>query len=210
MTLRCIAVSILAAAPLSLFAQSDYPHHNFTFGVGTGQPRGDLRDVFRNRPAITAGYGYRFQRYFQADLGFETVFGAAGVHDYLETGFGALRIRDVQYFLPVGGRAILPLAAERVLISGGGGGAYIRYSERLRQPGEDFHIDCVVCGSRDGWAYYALADVSAYVDRGRHIRVGVVSKVYRGHTDGEPLGAIPGMRTRDHWINTYAQVGFSF
>ncbi len=205
MTLRCIAVLILAS---TLFAD-DYPHHNFTFGVGAAQPRGDLRTVFEERPALTLAYGYRFQRYFQADLGFETVFGAAGVHDYLDTGLGPLRIRDFQYFLPFGGRAILPLAGGRVLISGGAGGAYIRYSELLRQPAEDFHIDCTACGARDGWGYYALADVSAYVDRGQHIRLGVVSKVYRAHTEGDPLGPISG-RTRDHWINTYAQVGFSF
>jgi hypothetical protein len=52
--------------------------------------------------------------------------------------------------------------------------------------------------------------VSAYLDRGQHFRLGVVSRVYRGHTQGDPLGAIPGLRTRDHWINTQAQVGFSF
>jgi len=196
--------------PVTLAAQSDYLRHNFTFGAGVAQPRGELRGLFVDRPGISFGYGYRFSRYFQFDAGFETVFGAAEVHDYLNTGLGPLRIRDRQFLVPVGGRAILPLAAGRLLISGGGGGAYLRYSELLRQPGDYFHIDCPVCSSRDGWAYYGLAEISVAVDRGQHFRVGAVTKVYRGHTEGDPLAAVPGVRTRDHWINTYGQFGFSF
>jgi len=86
----------------------------------------------------------------------------------------------------------------------------MRYAELLRQPSEDFRIDCPVCAARDGWGYYGLADVSVYLDRRQHFRVGAVSKVYRGHTQGDALGAAPPVRTRDHWINTYAQFGFSF
>lgn len=191
-------------------AQEYYPRHNLTFGVGAAQPRADLNRLFRDSPGISFSYGYRFSRYFQADAGFETVFGAADVRDYLNTEFGPVRIKDYQYFVPLGGRAILPLIGGRVLFSGGGGGAYMRYSERLRQPSDYFSIYCPVCTSRSGWGYYALVDVSAFVDRSQHFRVGVVSKVYRGHTDGEPLAAVPGVRTRDHWVNIMGQVGFSF
>jgi hypothetical protein len=196
--------------PASLTAQSDYPHHNLTFGAGAAQPGGDLSGLFLARPGISLGYGYRFQRYFQIDAGFETVFGAADVHDYLTTGIGPLRIRDFQFFFPFGGRAILPLAGGRLLLSGGGGGAYLRYSELLHQPSEDFHVDCPVCSTRDGWGYYALAAVSAFVDRRQHFSIGVTSRIYRGHTQGDALAAIPAIRTRDRWINTYAQFGFSF
>jgi hypothetical protein len=207
--LHRLIIAILAA-PLVLAAQSYYPHHNFTVGLGGALPRGDLGRLFMDRPGLSIGYGYRFQRYFQADVGFETVFGAADIHDYLETGIGPLRIRDFQFFVPFGGRAILPLAQGRLLLSGGGGGAYMRYSELLRQPAEDFHIDCPVCSSRDGWGYYALADVSVFVDRSQHIRVGAVYKVYRGHTEGRPFGAVPGGRTYDCWTNIQGLVGFSF
>lgn len=209
MNLKYIAIAILAV-PAVLPAQSFYPHHTMTFGLGAAQPRADLRGQFLDRPSISVGYGYRFQRYFQVDVGFETVFGAADVHDFLDTDFGPLRIKDYQFFFPFGGRAILPLLGGRLLISGGGGGAYLRYSELLHQPGEDFNIDCWACNTRDGWGYYALADVSTYLDRGQHFRLGVVSRVYRGHTQGDPLATIPALRTRDHWINTQAQVGFSF
>lgn len=208
MKLRPLAVGILAA-PFAL-AQPDYPRHNFTIGMGAAQPRGELRRLYTDQPALTFGYGYRFSRYLQADAGFETVFGAANIRDYLDTDFGPLRIRDYQFLVPFGGRAILPLAGGRVLISGGGGAAYLRYQELLRQPSDDFHLDCPVCAARDGWAWYVLADVSVYLDRAQHFRIGAVSKVYRGHTEGDALGAVPSVRTRDHWVNTYGQFGFSF
>ena len=112
--------------------------------------------------------------------------------------------------MPVGGRAILPLAGGRVLFSGGAGGAYLRYSELLHQPSEYIKIDCLTCTARDGWGYYALLDLSFYLDRAQHFRVGAVSKVFRGHTNGEPLGSLEGIRTRDRWINTFGIVGFSF
>lgn len=204
------AAAILPAQLRYASADSYYPRHNFTFGAGVGEPRADLKPYFSDRPGISIGYGYRFQRYFQADVGLDVVFGAAEVRDYLETELGPLRIRDRQFFIPFGGRAILPLARGRVLISGGGGGAYMRYAELLHQPSEYYKVDCPVCTARDGWGYYALADLSFFLDRYQHFRVGAVTKVYRGHTQGEPLGGVPPFRTRDEWVNILGQVGFSF
>lgn len=187
-----------------------YPRHNITFGAGAASPRGELSGLFLDRPGISLAYGYRFQRYFQADVGLDTVFGAANIRDYLETPFGPRRIRDYQFFIPVGGRGILPLARGRLLFSGGGGGAYLRYTELLHQPSEDFQIDCPVCSSRGGWGYYAVVGVSAFVDRSQHFRIGVNSKMYRAQTSGDPLGPVPGIRTRDRWLNILGEVGFSF
>jgi hypothetical protein len=206
--MRVLALALAAAAGLA--AQSYYPRHNVSFAVGGAQPKGELFGAFSTKPGISVGYGYRFQRYFQADIGFDTVFGAANVRAFQESPFGYLRIRDHQYFLPMGGRAIIPLIGGRLLISGGGGGAYMRYSESLRQPSDYYRIDCPTCSVRSGWGYYALADISAFVDSAQHIRLGVVSKVYRGHTDGDPLAGVPGVRTRDRWVNIMGQVGFSF
>ena len=200
-------VSLLA---IPLLGQSWYPKHNFTFGAGVGRPRGDLVSYFSDSPAVAVGYGYRFHPNLQIDVGLDTVFHAAGVKDFYESGFGAHRIRDYQFMVPMGGRAILPLAGGRLLFAGGGGGAYMRYSERIYQPSDYYQIDCPVCASRDGWGYYGLLSATAFVDRAKHFRLGVTSKVYRGHTDGEPLGSAPGARTRDRWINVYGEFGFSF
>jgi hypothetical protein len=189
--------------------QEYYPHHNFTFGMGAAKPSADLGSYYVNRPGIAIGYGYRFDRYFQADLGLDMVFGAAHVQDYLDTSLGPLRIRDRQFFVPLGGRAILPLAGGRLLISGGGGGAYLRYAELLRQPSSYYKVDCPVCLTRDGWGTYALGDISGFVDRNQHFRIGVQAKQYRAHTSGDSLGGVP-TRTRDRWLDLLGTVGFSF
>jgi len=200
----------LIGAAVALSAQTFYPRHNFTFGAGPASPRGELNGLFADRPGISIAYGYRFERYFQADIGLDTVFGAAQVRDFLETPFGFSRIRDYQFFLPLGGRGILPLARGRLLISGGGGGAYVRYAELLHQLSQYYRLDCPVCSARSGWGYYALVSTEAFVDRGRHFRLGVTSKVYRAHTEGDPLGPVAGVRTRDRWLQIFGQVGFSF
>ena len=131
----------LAAVSLTapMLAQSYFPRHNFTAGAGAGLPGLDLTGNFGNRVGITTGYGFRFHKNFQLDAGFDTVFGSAGVRDFVNTDFGRRRIRDFQYFIPVGGRAILPF--RKVQFSAGGGGAYLRYNEQISQPSEDFDSD---------------------------------------------------------------------
>ena len=147
-------------------------------------------------------YGYRFHPNFQLDAGFDGVFGAAGVNDWLPTAFGNLRIRDFQTFVPFGGRAILPLYRDKIQVYGGLGGAYIRYGERIRQPFQNvnFRIPCDICASRDGFGYYALFGVTTALDELRRFRLGVGTRVYRGYTSGDPLGAAPPGETTDRWI----------
>ena len=41
-------------------------------------------------------------------------------------------------------------------------------------------------------------------------RIGFGSKVYRGATDGDPLGPVPGVETTDRWITFFGTFGFSF
>ena len=206
--MRILAALLLLSAGLA--AEMRYPRHNINLGIGAGQPRGDLRGYFLDRVGLNVGYGYRFHPYFQADFGLDTIFGSAGVKDYLSTSLGELRIRDYQFLLPMGGRAIAPLAGGRLLLSAGVGGAYMRYGERVRQPSQYYRVDCPVCASRSGWGYYGLLGASAFLDRYQHFRLGVTSRVYRGHTEGDPLGPVPGLRTRDHWINIFGEFGVSF
>jgi hypothetical protein len=86
----------------------------------------------------------------------------------------------------------------------------MRYSERVRQPSTFIRVDCPVCNSRNGWGYYALVGTSVALDYAQHFRLGVSTKVYRGHTEGDPLGSVTGLRTRDRWINVFAEFGVSF
>lgn len=199
-----------AWAQFGRYHETWYPHHNFTLSGGVGRPRGDIAGALTDAGGIGIGYGYRFARNFQADIGLETFFGAAGINDFLQTGIGAERIRDRQYLIPFGGRAVVPLRSERVVFSAGGGGAFLRYGENLHQPSNFYRIDCPVCTSRNGWAYYGLLNLATAIDRGQHIRLGFTGKVYRGYTNGDPIGGVPGIRTNDHWIVLMGDLGFSF
>jgi hypothetical protein len=204
-------VPLLAFGLLPTVALADgFPHHNFNFGVGAGVPRADIGNFFDPKPGVSVGYGYRFHPYFQADVGFEAIFGAGNVNDFANTIIGYRRIRDFQYFLPLGGRVILPLAGGRLELYGGGGGAYMRYQEQISQPDRTYRIDCPDCTARSGWGYYATAGFTVFLDRRHLMRIGVAPRIYRGHTNGEPLGAVPGFRTRDHWVNVMGEFGISF
>ena len=99
-------------------------------------------------------------------------------------------------------------------IYGGGGGVYIRYSERISQPYQGgyggYKVDCVTCSLRDGVGYYALAGISVALDRSQMFRIGGGVKSYRGATSGDPLGSVPGVETRDRWTYIFATFGISF
>jgi hypothetical protein len=98
----------------------------------------------------------------------------------------------------------------RLLLSAGGGGAYLRYTELLRQPSDFFRFECPVCSSRSGWGYYGLVGGSVALDRRQLFRLGVTARVYQGHTDGEFLGLVPPIRTRDRWVNVFGEFGVTF
>lgn len=202
-------------APLTAFAviapaQDWYPRHNFDFGVGVGVPRADLETAFDPKIGVGVNYGYRFHRYFQADIGFDTIFGAGNIREFVDTGLGYRRLRDYQYMLPLGGRTIIPLFGGRLLLHAGGGGAYMRYQEQISQPSQYFRIDCPYCSARSGWGYYATAGFRVALDQAGHFWLGASPRVYRGHTNGQGLGNVPAMRTRDEWVNVMAEFGFSF
>ena len=157
---------LLAVLTLEVASGQEYFRHNISVGMGAALPRGDLRPLFSDSFLVGVQYGYRFHPNFQLDVGFDGVFGAAGVRDWLPTAFGNLRIRDFQTFVPFGGRAILPLYRDKIEVYGGLGGAYIRYGERIRQPFQNvnFRIPCDICASRDGFGYYGLFGVTTALD----------------------------------------------
>lgn len=206
--MKTLLFALLLASPA--VAQYAYPHHSFTFGLGTGVPRGDLEQSFNTKPALEVGYGYRLHRNFQIDVGLDTIFGAADTRRFVPSEVGDLLIRDYQFLAPFGARVILPGVDSRFQVSGGGGGAYMRYSERLRQPSDFFRFECPPCVSRDGWAVYALANASVAIDRGGIFRVGFTTKFYRGRTEGEAFGGISPGETKDRWMNLFGELSLNF
>jgi hypothetical protein len=209
---RHLALFALAAAYISLpaSAQRFFPKNTITVGGGAGIPGLELKPAFTTRPMLSVGYGYRINRYLQADTGFDTVFFAAGVRAFENTQFGALRIRDYQWFIPFGGRAVIPMAEGRFIVSAGAGGTWMRYTERLRQPSDFIRFQCFTCSSRSGWGTYGLVSARYNIERYQRLWVGFTARVIRGNTDGEAIGGVPSIRTRDRWINTTIDVGFSF
>ena len=57
---------------------------------------------------------------------------------------------------------------------------------------------------------YGLAGASMALDRYQRFRVGVTAKVYRAHTNGEPLGNLTATRTLDRWVNLFADFTIGF
>jgi len=191
------------------FGQS-YQRHHFTGGLGVATPRDELSNYYQNAFSWTLGYGFRPVSFFQIDMGYDGAYNAARVNDYYESAtFGAVRIRDFQHYFPVGGRVILPLADSKVQVYGGGGGAYMRYSEGLRQPSDYIRIDCPVCNARDGFGWYGLAGGDVAINRAQTLRLGVTTKMYKGTTDGLSVGIIPAAKTKDRWLNVYFHLTLS-
>jgi hypothetical protein len=194
---------VLTAAPLA--AQERWDHKfSFTLGGGVAVPGQDLRGSFTNTGLVRLGFGYRFWRYLQADAGLDAVIHAAGVDFSRSSIIGNLRVRDNEYLVPLGGRAILPIG--RVELFAGGGAAYLHYAEEVEVPGggSDSSFNCTICTSRGGWGYYAVAGVTAAVDRRKRFWVGVETRAFRGRTSGDPLGSVPSVETRDQWVDTAA------
>ena len=212
-TLLGVTVICMAAGPAAQ-AQSygnRWQRHHFSAGLGIAMPRQELQPGYQNAFGWTLGYGYRPLPYLQIDAGYEGSYNAADVNDfYDQPAFGPLRIRDFQTFLPFGARVILPLAGGRVEVFGGGGGAYLRYSENLRQPSDWVRVGCPVCRARDGFGWQALAGFAVGLNPGNAMKLGVFTRVYDATTSGPPVGNIWDGTTKDRWLNTYLSLSFSF
>ncbi len=58
-------------------------------------------------------------------------------------------------------------------------------------PTRIFGFRATICAARDGFGYYGLFGVNVSFDRARMFRFGAGTRMYRGHTSGDPLGAVP-------------------
>lgn len=210
-SVRAAAVLLMLSGSAGLLrAQDEYARHNVTLGIGGAAPTGDIKSFMKASPMLNVSYGYRFHRYFQADLGLNMIFGAANIHDFVNTDLGGTNLKDREYMLPFGGRVVAPLFRGRLLLGAGGGGVYLRYSESINQLDYSYQVACPVCTARSGWGGYGLANASYFLDSDRHFRVGVTTQFIRAHTNGDALGNLPGVGTSDRWVNVLGEVGFSF
>jgi hypothetical protein len=198
----------------ALFAQSseEIHHHNITVGGGAAAPVGNDTNYLSTAPAFSLGYGYRFNRWFQADAGFQMAFGAANNQNAEVTDFGTVQGGDHEFMIPLGGRVFIPLPFKRLEASVGGGGAYLHYSETAPSGGYGgyYTSQCYTCTSRGGWGGYGLGNVTYFLDSNHNFRLGVTAQYVAGSTNGQPVANIPAIKTTDHWMNTFVEFGMSF
>lgn len=171
---------------------------------------GDLKPTFSSGFAGGFTFGYRFQRYLQADFGFDLSRGAANVNRTINTTGGLRSVGDDELFIPVGGRFVLPLARERLLLSAGGGYAYLKYSEVARPASANEQVICSSCTARSGNGSYEMFQIKYLVDRQRHFGLGFTTKFFQGKTTGDGLGTALRFSSNDRWTSLSGTFSFHF
>ena len=208
---QALLLGIVALSASQAFAQEDDFHrNNITVGVGAATPVGNSTNYLVTAPLVNIAYGYRFNRLFQADAGFQMAFGAANNQNAEVTDFGNLQGGDHEFMIPLGGRIYIPLGFKRIELSAGGGAIYLHYSETVSSNGGYYSPGCYSCTSRGGWGGYGLANASYFLDSNHNFTVGTTIQYIAGATNGLSVGNVPANRTTDHWMNVMLDFGVSF
>jgi hypothetical protein len=135
---------------LSMAQSEDYHHNNISVGVGPAIPIGNSTNYLTTAPLVTVGYGYRFNRWSQADTGFQAAFGAANNQNAEVSDFGAVQAGDHEFMIPLGARLYIPTRSRRIESSIGAETAYLHYGETVSSNGYVTN-NCYSCTSRGGW-----------------------------------------------------------
>lgn len=212
MTRNILLSTWVLAVPLAFGqAESDeIHHHNFVVGVGPAVPLGSATSYLSTAPFVRLGYGYRINRLFQADFGFQMAFGAAHNQNSVQTDLGPVQGGDHEFMIPLGGRIYIPQPFKRIQVSTGGGAAYLHYSETVPSGGAYYTPSCYTCTTRGGWGGYGMANVSYFLDSGHNFRVGTTLQYIAGATNGQAVANFPATRTTDRWLNLAFDFGPSF
>lgn len=217
--LRPAVLSIALLMPYLVFGQSsdtEIHHHNIVFGVGPAVPTGSSTNYLSTAPFIRFGYGYRFNKLFQADFSFGMAFGAAHNQNPELTNFGTVYGGDHEFFVPsLGGRVYIPVPWNKVSIALGAGVTHLHYSETAPSGGGGYGYGyggtgCLTCTSRGGWGGYGLGNISYYIDSGHIFHVGTNLEYIAGSTNGPQVANIPAVKVTDHWLNVAFEFGLSF
>ena len=205
-----VVAALLLASSLAFAQDGELHRNNISVGFGAATPVGNATNYLSTAPLVNIGYGYRFNRLFQADAGFQIAFGAANNQNGEMTDFGTVQGGDHEFMIPLGGRVYIPQPFKRIEISAGGGAVYLHYSETISSNGSDYSPSCYSCTSRGGWGGYGLANVSYFLDANHNFRVGTTAQYVAGSTNGLSVGSVPANKTTDHWMNIALEFGFSF
>ncbi len=176
-----LALTIAMAAGVAASAQ-DVQSKSITIGVGTAAP--DDKQYMDSDLALELNLGVRYNRYLQFDAGFETSFNRDHRNLIPRTGSGDTT--STNFFVPVGGRIIIPLLRGRLEPSFGVGGVY-RYDKN----GFD---------QNQGGAY-GLGGVSYALDYEHRHRVGFTVRYINIMSTGRP---------HPQWVNVFGEYTYTW
>ena len=205
MSKKILFTMLLTLVSTAAFAQDGEESHNdVSFSLGAAVPRGSDRAYLNNAPMISVLYGHRFNRFFQAEGGLQMAFGAANNQNAEESEFGQVMGGDHEFMIPFSGRFYLPLHLKQWQVSAGGGLAYLHYSETA--PSEA--SVCFTCTSRGGWGWQGFTTVRYFL--GDNFYIGPTVQYVSATLNGDAVGNVPAMETKDHWANALFGIGLRF
>lgn len=218
--LACLC-GLLSSPAVAQTENQDVHHHNISFGVGPAMAVGSATAYLSTAPFIRLAYGYRFNRLFQADAGFQMAFGAAHNQNPENTTFGPVHGGDHEIMFPLlGGRVYLPLHLSRIETSIGGGAVHLHYSETAPSNGGGggygygygygYGTGCYTCTTRGGWGGYGMANVSYFLNGEHTFRIGMMAQYIAGSTSGQAVANFPATKTSDRWLEIAFELGASF
>lgn len=176
---------ILCAALIAmpLFAQ-DYNRKSLSVGVGGAIP--DVNGAMDGGIAVSLNFGYRFTRYIQADIGFQSSFNKDYRDYYPKSGAGSGT--TTEFFVPAGGRIVIPVWNGRIEPSFGLGGVY------AYDKGENY-------GNNHQGGVYGLGGITYALDSHRRHRVGVTVRYINIMSAGRP---------HPEWVNVMGEYTYSW
>lgn len=175
--------------------------------LGALVPTGVMADYYSSAVAGAAVFGVRVTPLIQLDA---SLVGGSGALGYARTdlplvGGGTFDTQDVERFLMLGGRLVIPVAGERTQISLGGGYVNTQYSEQAPS-----NVTCLSCADpTSGSGFYALGQFGQRLGRPQRVSIGLSVRMMQASMDYDPSN--PGtVKATDRWLAITGTVGWHF
>ncbi len=172
MNFKSYLFGIFLFLSIPAFGQNLY-RSDLSIGFGEALVATGRYPLYDNQPDLTAAYGFRFSRLFQADIGFDNVFRPIGT---ILAPYG-YDTHDHLYITQFGGRIVLPVG-QRWTFGFGAGPVWFHYSTKENQAIGQLGFD------RAG--FYALGSAKFALDHSGHFYLGSTPK-FLG-TNGSSIG----------------------
>jgi len=211
--LRPAAVALVSFALLVPCAWSQsgdsYYHFQLEGNLGYMRVQGSAPWSPVSSPGGGFTFGYRPTRHFLVESGLEYLNSALfpetdAVAEDSKGNTKSAKITDHTVFIPIGGRVVLPLQHERVLLSAGGGVGIVKNFERAVGDGQ---IDCNgYCTSRNTTGPYETVNALFMFDKAGHFGAGMGARFSQVKLTGGPWDEVE----RKNWLEVTGTMTFRF